>query len=203
MSLINEALKRTRDGSHRHGPLPATAPAAYRLAPPPPPRHGPAARRYLALAGLLIATAAAGVAAYQFFPRRTTAPALTADVQSAEAELVQRLLTRPPAALPPPPAPPSPPAAVAPPVATAPAPAVPTVVAPSAPNAATPVVSPPRELPALSLQGILRGGKLAEAMINGYTYRVGDSVSGATVVAIEDSAVRLELDGREFTLRMR
>jgi hypothetical protein len=190
MSLINEALKRTRDGSHRHGPLPATAPAAYRLAPPPPPRHGPASRRYLALAGLLIATAAAGVAAYQFFPRRTTAPALTADVQSAEAELVQRLLTRSPATPAAPPAKPPPPAATAPAV-------------PVEPAAVKPPVSPPRELPALSLQGILRGGKFAEAMINGYTYRVGDSVSGATVVGIEDSAVRLELDGREFTLRMR
>ena len=199
MSLINEALKRTRDGSHRHGPLPATAPAAYRLAPPPPPRHGPASRRYLALTGLLIATAAAGVAAYQFFPRRTTAPALTADVQSAEAELVQRLLTRSPATPAAPPATPPPPAATTAP--TAPAATAPAV--PVEPAAVTPPVSPPREVPALSLQGILRGGKFAEAMINGYTYRVGDSVSGATVVAIEDSAVRLELDGREFTLRMR
>jgi hypothetical protein len=192
MSLINEALKRTRDGSYRHGPLPAAAPAAYRVAPPPPPPPLAVARRRLALAGLLIVATVAGFAAHQFFPRPATPSAPTMDVQTAEAELVKQLLTQPPAT--------PPPAHLLPPDATATAPAVADVPAPAGVELVAP---PPRALPALSLQGILRGGKVAEAMINGYTYRVGDTVGGARLVAIEDSAVRLELDGREFTLRMR
>jgi len=196
MSLINEALKRTRDGSYRHGPLPATAPAAYRLAPPPPPRFPAVTRRHLALAGLLNVATGAGFAAHHFFPRSATPPAPTRDVQTAEAELVKQLLSQPRAA--PWPLPSSPP-----PAATAPAPVAPMSAAPVEPAGVAPAVVPPRALPALSLQGILRGGKFAEAMINGYTYRVGDTVGGARLVAIEDSAVRLVLDGHEFTLRMR
>lgn len=175
MSLINEALKRARDGSYRHGAVPAVAPAAYRVAAPA--RDSTATLRYRAVTGLIIVAVAAAVAAYRFFPRPAAVPAPVADVQAQEQQLVKQLLTPPPQ----------------------PAIPLPEPVAP----VAEPPAPPPRDPPALTLQGILRGGKFTEVMINGYTYRVGDEVSGAKVLAIEDSAVRLEFDGREFTLRMR
>ncbi len=59
------------------------------------------------------------------------------------------------------------------------------------------------KLPQLALQGITRDGRQSEAMINGYTVGVGDEVEGAQVTAIDKRSVKLQFGEQEIVLRMR
>ena len=61
---------------------------------------------------------------------------------------------------------------------------------------------PPPEPPKFALQGITSGAGGREAMINGINVREGDEVDGARVVAIESRRVKLQLGEREILLRM-
>ena len=59
------------------------------------------------------------------------------------------------------------------------------------------------ELPKLVLQGIAGDRRGREAMINGFAFREGDDVEGARVVAIDSQSVKLRFGNREFVLRLR
>jgi hypothetical protein len=52
------------------------------------------------------------------------------------------------------------------------------------------------------LQGITSGPGYREAMINGYAVRAGEEVDGAQVVSIEARVVKLQQGDREIVLRM-
>jgi hypothetical protein len=58
------------------------------------------------------------------------------------------------------------------------------------------------ETPAFVLQGITSQGTAREAMINGYNVHEGEQIDGATVAAIDAHDVKLQVDGREVLLRM-
>jgi hypothetical protein len=58
------------------------------------------------------------------------------------------------------------------------------------------------ETPAFVLQGITSQGSAREAMINGYNLHEGEQIDGATVAAIDAHDVKLQIDGREVLLRM-
>ena len=129
--------------------------------------------------------------------------AIEVDPKQQEAELVAQLQAKakmlPPAPTPTPALAPSPSLSPAP----TPTPAPVMQEAPPPPPPVTKPPPPPRDPPKLVLQGIMRGGRYDEALINGYSYRVGDEIEGAKVTAIEAGAVRLVFDGRELTLRLR
>jgi len=179
VSLINEALKRTRDASFQAGQSPTNRPAAYQISQP---AARPGVDLQTILIGAAIVVAVVIVIAGSFFMRAGPEPVnpvavslpVPAKPPVSEEQLVSRLMEKlqvEQARLPP--APPPPP------------------------------VVPPAALPKLTLQGIMRAGANSEAMINGYTYRVGDTVEGARLVAIEDGVVRLNHAGQEVVLRLR
>ncbi len=60
----------------------------------------------------------------------------------------------------------------------------------------------PADPPKLVLQGITYAKDGSEAMINNLTVREGDDIEGARVVAIESRRVKLDSNGHEITLRL-
>jgi hypothetical protein len=58
------------------------------------------------------------------------------------------------------------------------------------------------EPPKLVLQGITSAADGNEAMINGVSLREGEDIEGARIVTIERRAVRLDFSGREIVLRL-
>jgi len=60
----------------------------------------------------------------------------------------------------------------------------------------------PSDLPKLVLQGITYAKDGSDAMINNQTVHEGDDVEGARVVAIENRRVKLDFNGHEITLRL-
>ena len=60
----------------------------------------------------------------------------------------------------------------------------------------------PTDLPKLVLQGITYAKDGGEAMINNRTVREGDDIEGARVVTIENRRVKLDFSGHEITLRL-
>jgi len=58
------------------------------------------------------------------------------------------------------------------------------------------------DLPKLVLQGITYAKDGSEAMIDNQTVREGDDIEGAHVVAIENRRVKLDFNGHEITLRL-
>lgn len=205
MSLINEALKRTRDLSFQPSHV---ASVSYR-----PPQDIPhrstdrPRRRALVGAALIVLVAGSFAVAAQLYLARQRASLLkravvgappldtvpaptpfnhhasTIESQPAEADIM-------------PATEPSPKAAATSATASNPPP-------PNEPSALPLPPAPVREPPRLVLQGIMRGPSYAEAMINGLVYRVGDDVEGAQIVAIEPALVRLNFEGREIRLRLR
>jgi hypothetical protein len=68
---------------------------------------------------------------------------------------------------------------------------------------AAPAPPPPQpEPPKLVLQGVTSEGSAREAMINGVNVREGDDIEGARVVSIESHRVRLQFDQRDILLRI-
>lgn len=180
MSLINDALRRTRDIAYAGATRPPTAAPPYRFGQPTiTPRTA-----WLMAVALAIVASSAAIALLLAYRQHFTPPANTASTVSvtpqptvSEDELVARLLVKlqqQQSAAPPPPAsdPVPPPAPVAP------------------------------EPPKLTLQGITTDGMTPEAMINGFSVRVGEEIEGYRVVAIESRFVRLRFGERELTLRM-
>ena len=58
------------------------------------------------------------------------------------------------------------------------------------------------DLPKLVLQGITSAKDGSDAMINDQTVHEGDDIEGARVVAIENRRVKLDFNGHEITLRL-
>ncbi|NQU09525.1 hypothetical protein HQ590_01935 [bacterium] len=206
MSLINDALKRTREQSVSAGyAVAATPPARYQVAA----ERRPARRRVpvwgggLAVALVLVV----GLTALALYRLRGPAPepalspetdasagavsvaptqpaagpvapvsAVTAELQASEERLVDRVVER-----------------------LQQEPAGATLAAP----AAAPALANPPPPPALVLQGVSRFNGVYEAMINGYPVRVGEEIEGARLVAIEGRVVRLTWQGEELVLRLR
>jgi hypothetical protein len=72
------------------------------------------------------------------------------------------------------------------------------IKAEQAASAPKPVAVPPK----LILQGITSAADGNEAMINGVSLREGEDIEGARIVTIERRAVRLDFGGREIVLRL-
>lgn len=60
---------------------------------------------------------------------------------------------------------------------------------------ATAATPGPTQPPALRLQGVLLGGLVPQAIINNKVYRVGESINGARITAIERHSVQVEFNG--------
>jgi hypothetical protein len=58
------------------------------------------------------------------------------------------------------------------------------------------------DMPKLVLQGITYAKDGSDAMINDQTVHEGDEIEGARVVTIENRRVKLDFNGREITLRL-
>jgi hypothetical protein len=174
MSLINEALKRTRDNLPAHSP--ADQPYQVRVA--------PAARRgnrrtlawWLALGG-------GGALTVILVVILASVSRSVSRVRESQAEVAVPVA-------PPPPVVPAPAVEV-----VQPEPVVPAPVEPAPPP-------PPPEPPKLVLQGITMDAAGREVMINGQTLRVGDSIDEAVVVTIEPRRVALRWGDRDLVLRM-
>jgi hypothetical protein len=59
---------------------------------------------------------------------------------------------------------------------------------------------PERQLPAMSVQGIIWGGIFPQAIINNKVVKVGDIINEAKVVNIDKEGIRLLFEGRVYTL---
>jgi len=70
------------------------------------------------------------------------------------------------------------------------------------PSPPEPVIPPSPESSKFTLQGITSGPGWREAMINGYGVREGEDVDGARVMAIEPRCVKLKTADHEILLRM-
>jgi cytoskeletal protein RodZ len=217
MSLINEALKRTRDSAYQpvHTP-PPTAPG-YQLQGGVQPAR---LRNALLVTGLVAVLAITGVV--------VLAPWVASRVQNVKAgfapdtdSTIAETKGSAHATTQPAPMPEMPQMAeIASPPAPAPEPpAAPTTRPPSDPKAsedqlvakvmerikaAQPAAASPAasEPPKLVLQGITYARDGSEAMINGMTVHEGEDIEGARVVTIENRRVKLDLGGREIILRL-
>jgi hypothetical protein len=178
MSLINEALKRTRDNSFQTAPARPMTVETYRLSGRQSSSLGSPVSVWLSLVVVVLASAAVVAVAL-----RVTRPSQ----QLRHALSTLEVESMPPAVAP---------LAVAPAVPCAPAPAAP---APEPPPAAP---APAPEPPKLVLQGVTSDATYREAMINGVNVREGENVDGARVVSIESRRVTLHFGDREIVLRM-
>jgi len=68
-------------------------------------------------------------------------------------------------------------------------------------DAAAPLPRAALDLDAWTLTSTLVSSQRRVAIINGFAVRTGERVAGARVLRIEPGLVRLEIDGRPFTLR--
>jgi hypothetical protein len=204
MSLINEALKRTRDTSFQSTATRSDGANVYRIeSGAPASAVGSRSGVWATLVVAVIALAVGTVLATRFIKHArsinagftdivassdtpTSAPAVSkksapeqphaneANTKTADDKLVAKVVEKLKAEQ----------SEAAEPLATPPAP-------PSRP-----------ELPKLVLQGITSEGSAREAMINGLNLHEGDDVEGARVVSIEPRRVKLQFDGRDILLRL-
>jgi len=56
-------------------------------------------------------------------------------------------------------------------------------------------------LPSFNIQGLLWGGRLPQAIINGKVVKVGDVIEGAQITEIKKEGIVLFYDNRNYTLR--
>ncbi len=206
MSLINEALKRTRDSAYQAAQTSPTVAAEYRLESGAKPR-GP--KRVLLVMGVIGAAVLAGVIvlAVWVVPRiQNVKDSLAPGKDLSIAEAKSSTPAKPPAptvdvspktevALPPTPAPT---------VATPPADtkgAEDQIVAKVIERIKAEQPAAPTT-PQLVLQGITYASDNRDAMINGVTIHEGEEIEGARVVTIENRRVTLDLNGHEIILRL-
>jgi hypothetical protein len=200
VSLINEALKRTRDASYQNaarGSTPASAP--YRAAGGLVPTNS-SRRLWIAISAL---TGAVLIGSLLFFALRAVAAwprAHDNDRRAAAAAPSSVSPAMAPAVVPPSPPPPAPA-----PVDTR---AMEDQVAAkvlerikaeqsAAPKPVMPPVPPP-----FVVTGFQTIGNVREAVVNGRPVRVGDTIQGAKVIAIDRPVVRLLFAGQEFEYAM-
>jgi len=55
-------------------------------------------------------------------------------------------------------------------------------------------------LPALSIQGLIWGGKFPQAIINNKVVKAGDTIEGVRIISIEKEGVTAFYEGRQFML---
>ncbi len=180
MSLINEALKRTRDAAYQPTNVPPVIPS-YRYDPAAAPAGNSSKTIVLAcVAGILVI--GAGIAWYGvgFVKSRATLvtpPPITPVHVERKPELPPKIVEEP---------------------------VVETLVPREPAPVAAPVVSAlPPEPPKLSLQGISGNSQSREALINNQTLVAGEEILGAKIVAVERDRVVLEFAGGEIVLRLR
>ncbi len=206
MSLINEALKRTRDSAYQSAQTSPPVAAEYRLESGAKAR-GP--RRVLLVMGVIGAAVLAGVIvlAVWVVPRiQSVKDSLAPGKDLSIAEMKSPTPAKPPA----------PTVEVSPKTG---------VALPS--TAQPPVAAPPSETkgvedqivarvmerikagqpaaptaPPLLLQGITYASDNRDAMINGVTVHEGEEIEGARVITIENRRVTLDLHGHEIILRL-
>ena len=220
MSLINEALKRTRDASYQpEVVLPPPVAPDYQNQPPVESRSS----KGILIATLVVALVAiAGVVVIGFrvatgIQKLKDGFASNASVVTAKATPTDHARSPVPAQVVKPATAEAPPPAQTPAVSTAPqtasAPAANSKTAEDelvgrlmekikAEQAAVAAKPPPAELPKLVLQGITSATDGNEAMINGVSLREGEDIEGARIVSIERRAVRLDFGGREIVLHL-
>lgn len=187
MSLINEALKRTRDASYQGNSVRPMTLDTYRVSNRPDAALG--SRTSLWVSVLVIALA--GVVVLVLALRVVTRPGRQLHEALSVAEMPTPLVDRAPAR--------KEPATPAAPIVVATVPAAPATVVPMPVTSAS---IPAPEAPKLVLQGVTSTASWREAMINNYTVREGDDVDGARVVTIESRRVVLQFGDREIVLRM-
>lgn len=69
-------------------------------------------------------------------------------------------------------------------------------------NAPAPMPQAPQLPPVVALQGVFWGGAVPTAIINGEVYGIGDTVSGATIRAIDRRGIELEFQGATYLMTM-
>ncbi len=194
MSLINEALKRTRDATYQTGAAPSDA-GDYRATQVA--TSSSFGSRTGRIAMLVIALLVVGMVG--LVGRRIASPfktlesglesAASAPVPAQQVSAIQQ---------------PQRPAAPA--ISQAePKPAVNVKAVEDQPVAKAPQPPAPvaPEPPKFVLQGIITGEANArEAMINSYSVHEGEEIGAAKVLSIDARSVRLLVDGHELTLRM-
>jgi len=192
MSLINEALKRTRDAAYRPANVPPVIDVPKYIVPEARPENESILKTYAGfiIAGVVLAIVVAGYATgfvktnqQPAAPARWEEPVIAGVVEKAKAEQKEAL---DPLATPTQPAT----------VAAAPA-------SPSGPTVTQPEPVAPPEPPKLTLQGIAIDGKSREALINNVTVHIGEDIEGAKVTGIEPTRVTLDFGGHEIVLRVR
>jgi len=193
MSLINEALKRTRDAAFKSGANHSSAATGYRVGSGSPGSTvGPRTTSWTTLIVAAIVLVAGIVVATRFVKNaRSLNDGLTDTISRDTTASVPATPPEPATVQPPAREPDSKPADD-----KLVAEVVEKIKAAQASAASRP------EPPKLSLQGITSDGATREAMINGVNVREGDDIEGARVVAIEPHIVRLQFDQRMLVLRM-
>jgi len=204
MSLINEALKRTRDAAFKSGANRSNATDGYRVGNGSPASAVSSRTSIWATLVIAVITLSLGaVFATRFIrnarsindgfadivtssnttaavpvapqePATTQSPATEIDTKTADDKLVAKVVEKLKAEQ---------------------------VVAAEAQPAKAPSAPRP-EPPKLVLQGITSDGAAREAMINGINLREGDDIEGARVVSIEPHRVKLQFDQHDIVLRM-
>lgn len=58
--------------------------------------------------------------------------------------------------------------------------------------------APPAAAPSPAIQGLMWGGARPQAVIDGEVYTIGDTVQGATIVAIDRAGITGEFQGRQI-----
>jgi hypothetical protein len=187
MSLINEALKRTRDTSFQSAANRFDTPSAYRI------NGGSSGSAFGSRSGVwatlviaVIAVAVGTTLATRIFKHaRNITDGFAGSLPLADISAPAPVASTKPAPLPP----------------HASETDIKQTEAAAEP-AATPAPPPQPEPPKLVLQGVTSEGSAREAMINGVNVREGDDIDGARVVSIESHLVRLQFDQRDILLRI-
>jgi len=78
----------------------------------------------------------------------------------------------------------------------------PEVMSTTTTDTTTPTPQAPQLPPVVALQGLFWGGPVPTAIINGEVYRIGDTVSGATIRAIDRRGIELEFQGVTYLMTM-
>ncbi len=209
MSLINEALKRTRDASYQSAAAAPAVASSYRV------QSGVESSGSKSTPLITVLVAAIAVAGFVVLASRLTtrvkslkdgfgpsaeATPVVPETKRSELQTGPSSMPVAPSKVAAPPAEPTPSTA-----AVDPKMAEDQLVARvmdkiKAEQAAA--APPPPEPPKLVLQGITYAQDGSEAMINGVNVREGEDIAGARVVAIDRRNVKLDFNGREIVLRM-
>jgi hypothetical protein len=181
MSLINEALKRTRDASYQISPRPAMSGTTTHA-------HPARFSSFTALLSTAVVVLLAALGTRMLTSRVATHVAAVSEAfESAPPQVPSEVPVQAPVVQVP-----EPPAADAKKTSDDP-PATEAAVSPA----------PEPELPKLTLQGITSEAEVFEAMINDVNLREGDEIEGARVVSINSRRVQLKFGEREILLRLR